>query len=49
MPSIREALHSIEWRAVGAAANPKSPTVHDMVEAVFAEDLLIIFRSSHPQ
>jgi hypothetical protein len=49
MPSVWEAFNAIEWRVVGAAANPKSLTIHDIVEAVFAGGLLILLRSSHLQ
>jgi hypothetical protein len=48
MPSVWEAFNAIEWRVVGAAATPKSLIIHDMVEAIFAEDLLIPLRPGHP-
>jgi hypothetical protein len=44
-----EPLYTIEWRVMGTAANFKSLTIHDIVEAVFAEDLLILLCSSHSQ
>jgi hypothetical protein len=47
MPSIREALYTMDWRVVGAALG--SPIIHDIVEAMFTEDLLIPPRPSHPQ
>jgi hypothetical protein len=41
MPSVWEPLYTIEWRVMGTAANFKSLTIHDIVEAIFAEDLLM--------
>jgi hypothetical protein len=48
MPSVWEAFNAMDWRVMGAAANPKSLTIHDIVEAIFAEDLLIPPSPSHP-
>jgi len=47
MSSVWEALNAMGWRVVGAAL--RSPIIHDIVEAISPEDLLIPPSPGHPQ